>query len=190
MRGSYVLESGPRMNKTDSAKVTMVDSWNWERDKAAGIEALNKSRNSSFWDWDDGSFPFFWRWQPEVHKDLRDGTKLWVQGDLPSNIHFKQKMPREEELVEKMLGKITKVRERGYIGPNWVRSLTSFFPVLKGDDDIRLVYDLTASGLNGYIFKSFFFLMYLKRYYCTFVLKRCLFELSNTKIVVSSCMLS
>ena len=62
MRESYVLlESGPRMNKTDSAKVTMFDSWNWERDKAAGIEALNKSRNSSFWDWDDGSFPFFWR---------------------------------------------------------------------------------------------------------------------------------
>jgi hypothetical protein len=79
----------------------MFDSWNWERDKAAGIEALNKSRNSSFWDWDDKSFPFFW-----------------------------------------------KVRERGYIGLNWVRSLTSFFPVLKGDDDIRLVYDLTASGLN------------------------------------------
>ena len=57
-------------------------------------------------------------------------------------------MPKEKDLVEKMLEKITKVRKRGYIGPNWVRSLTNFFPVLKGDDDIRLVYDLTASGLN------------------------------------------
>jgi len=30
-----------------------------------------------------------------------------------------------------------------------VKSLTNYFPVEKGDDDIRVVYDGTKSGLNG-----------------------------------------
>ena len=48
-----------------------------------GLEAQTKARYSSFWEWDQGSFPFFWRWQPDVHKDVRDGTKLWIQEGLP-----------------------------------------------------------------------------------------------------------
>ena len=47
-----------------------------------------------------------------------------------------------------MAEKISKVRERGYIQPGKVNSLTGFFAIPKGDDDIRIVYDATACGLN------------------------------------------
>jgi hypothetical protein len=44
--------------------------------------------------------------------------------------------------------KLTKVRERRYIAPGYVVSLTSFFPVQKGEHDIQMVYDGSVSGLN------------------------------------------
>ena len=142
---SETYKADSRLSKKEELK---LDLWEWERDKEAGLEALAKVRRSSFWDWDQGSFPHFWRWQPEIQKDVRDGTKLWIQGELPNNTGFKQKLPKDEHVVAKILEKLSKVRGRGYIGPNWVRSLTSYFHVPKGGDDIRMVYDLTASGLN------------------------------------------
>ena len=55
---------------------------------------------------------------------------------------------------EKIRKKLSKVRERGHIGPERVVSLASFFNVEMGvaEDrtalDIRFVYDGTKSGLN------------------------------------------
>jgi hypothetical protein len=58
-----------------------------------------------------------------------------------------------------VIEKLGKVRERGYISPGLVESLTSFFEVEKGeDDDIRLVYDGSVSGLNCAIWVPRFFL--------------------------------
>lgn len=48
-----------------------------------------------------------------------------------------------------MEDKILKVIRRGYISQGKVTSLTGFFPVPKGDSDIRLVYDATKCGLNS-----------------------------------------
>jgi hypothetical protein len=47
-----------------------------------------------------------------------------------------------------MVKKIGKVRKRRYIAAGPFESLTSFFAVPKGLDDIRMVYDGTKSGLN------------------------------------------
>ena len=47
-----------------------------------------------------------------------------------------------------MVEKLSNIRLRGYISTGYVVSLTSFFSVLKGEDDIRMVYDATISGLN------------------------------------------
>ena len=50
-----------------------------------------------------------------------------------------------------MIDKLVKVRDRGYIGEllhGSIKSLTHYFAVPKGDKDIRMVYDMTASGLN------------------------------------------
>ena len=47
-----------------------------------------------------------------------------------------------------MVGKLDVVRKRRYLEPGEVFSLTSFFAVPKGVEDIRMVYDGTKSGLN------------------------------------------
>jgi hypothetical protein len=43
---------------------------------------------------------------------------------------------------------LAKVRKRKYIAPGYVWSLTNFFSVPKGDQDICMVYNGTSSGLN------------------------------------------
>jgi hypothetical protein len=47
--------------------------------------------------------------------------------------------------------KLDKFQKRGYVVPGQVESLTSFFAVPKGEDDIRMVFDGTDSGLNDSI---------------------------------------
>ena len=128
----------------------MNESFEFKRDRIEGKQAVDKSANTSFWEWDGGSFPFFWRWQPEIMKDLRDGTSLWCYEDkLPKNTK-RQRMPKDLGIFELMVEKIVKVQRRNYIG-KWgsIVNLSHYFPVPKGDSDIRMVYDLTASGLNA-----------------------------------------
>ena len=115
-----------------------------DKDLTAGKDALDRAKASSFWGWDEGSTPFFWRRQPEVlQKDIRDGSTLFVIKDKLPRFHKSQQLP-----ADKVVEKIQKVRLRGYIAAGLVISLTSFFQVPKGEDDIRMVYDATACGLN------------------------------------------
>ena len=58
--------------------------------------------------------------------------------------------------------KLMKARDRGYIAPGMVESLTAFFAVPKGDDNIWLVYDGSVSGLNLSIWVPWFFLPTLR----------------------------
>ena len=117
------------------------------RDIVVGRIALEKVNNASFWEWDEGSAPIFWRWQPEVQKDVRDGTKIWVTGELPVE-KARQIMPADKDLVEKLGDKIDAVRVKGYISDGHVISITHFFAVAKGEGDIRVVYNLSRNGLN------------------------------------------
>ena len=57
-----------------------------------------------------------------------------------------------------MITKLDKVLERGYISSGWVASLTSYFAVPKGEDDIRIIYDGSASGLNEALWSPSFWL--------------------------------
>jgi hypothetical protein len=50
-----------------------------------------------------------------------------------------------------MVKKIGKVRKRRFIASGPIESLTSFFAVPKGLDNICMVYDGTKSGLNDVI---------------------------------------
>ena len=49
---------------------------------------------------------------------------------------------------QQVIDKLEKVRQRRYIAPGFVTSLTFFFPVQKGMSDIQMVYDGTISSLN------------------------------------------
>ena len=96
-------------------------------------------------------------------KDLRDGTPLWYYPEkLPKGVRKAQLMPKEPDVFNKIVDKIQKVRLRGYIaGLNdgaSIISLTNFFAVPKGENDIRMVYDLTASELNDALWAPSFWL--------------------------------
>eukprot|EP00978_Attheya_sp_CCMP212_P022756 scaffold68366_cov53-Attheya_sp.AAC.1 len=41
----------------------------------AGIESLRYAAGASWWQWDSGSAPFFWRWEEEFLEDLATGYK-------------------------------------------------------------------------------------------------------------------
>ena len=120
-----------------------------DKDLIAGKDALDRAKASSFWGWDGGSTPFFWRWQPEVQKDMRDGAKLFVIKDNLPRFHKSQQLLAEISIFDRVVEKIQKVRLRAeYIAAGVVISLTSFFQVPKGEDDIQMVYDTTACGLK------------------------------------------
>ena len=128
-----------------------------DRTLQAGLSALAHASQASWWDWDKGSSPFFWR-MPDAQwmREMRDGiAPMWI-GEPPSYRRRQQVNPDEKQRAfEKK--KLTKVRTRGYIAPtNGIKSLTSFFSVPKGEDDIRMVYDGTKSGLNASLFAPWF----------------------------------
>ena len=128
------------------------------RDLESGLDGIRRAEQSSFWNWDGGSTPFFWRWQPEVHGDMRDGTKLYVDKSKLPAFKKAQQLPKDKTVVQRITEKIQKVRLRGYIAAGLVLSLTSFFQVPKGEDDIRIVYDLTACGLNDALWAPSFWM--------------------------------
>jgi hypothetical protein len=57
-----------------------------------------------------------------------------------------------------MIKQLDKVLEQGYISSGWVASLTSYFAVPKGEDDIWVVYNSTGLGLNELLWSPSFWL--------------------------------
>jgi hypothetical protein len=132
--------------------------WNLARDLEVGKDAVSRAANSTWWSWDSGSTLFYWRWPRRCRKDVRDGTKLYVDWDRMPRYMKKQQWPKDEMERQKLEQKIRKVRGRGYVQPGFVRSLTGFFAVPKAGTDIRVVYDATQCGLNDALWAPNFFL--------------------------------
>jgi hypothetical protein len=130
---------------------TDISLRNWN----AGRDCITRAWNSTWWVWVDGSRPFFWRWPEEYLPAIRDGLPLWIRGALPQ-CRLLQCPEPDLAIWNGMRQKISIVRARRYILPGLVRSLTSFFPVPKGKDDIRMVYDGTKSGLNDALWAPWF----------------------------------
>ena len=61
----------------------------------------------------------------------------------------KQRVTTYQDGFEMIKKKVDKVQSRRYIDGDTVLSLTALFYVPKGEDDIRLVYDLTDLVLNA-----------------------------------------
>jgi hypothetical protein len=126
-------------------------------DYIPGSDAVTQAAKSSWWGWDTGSHLFRWRWPPFYQDVIRDGLKVHFQSPPPSYRCAQQDI-KDEDTKAKVIEKLKKVRERGYISPGMVVSLTAFFEVEKGDDNIRLVYNGSVSGLNLSIWVPCFFL--------------------------------
>jgi hypothetical protein len=69
----------------------------------------------------------------------------------PPEYRRAQKDERDEKVKQLVIKKLEHSRERKYIEAGDVRSFMSFFSVSKGEDDIRMVYDASKSGLNEII---------------------------------------
>ena len=69
-------------------------------------------------------------------------------------------------MKEKVKKKLQKVRNRRYIVSRYVSSLISYFPVPKGENDIRMVYDGTGSGLNNVLWVPRFAMQTLNTLLC------------------------
>jgi hypothetical protein len=119
-------------------------------DLIPGMDAVARAANASWFKWDDGSRPFHWRWREFYQKMIRDGTKVHFISKKPEFMRA-QAENRCPKMMERMKLKLNKVRKRRCIAPGLVSSLTSFFAVPKGSDDIRMVCNASVSGLNDSI---------------------------------------
>jgi hypothetical protein len=124
-------------------------------------DAISRAAKTTWWGWECGSRPFHWRWPKFYQEVIRDGLKVHFQ-DIPPKYKKSQRDMPNEAMKLQAIKKLLKARERGYIAPGLVESLTAFFAVPKGDDDIRLVYDGSVSGLNLSISVPRFFLPTLR----------------------------
>jgi hypothetical protein len=115
----------------------------WE----AGGDAITWAARASWWEWDDGSMPFYWRWPVRYRTVMRDGLKVHFQDEAPRYRRAQHNCKNPTKMVQ-VKKKLNKLLEPRYIAPGYVVSLTSFFPVQKGENDIRMVYDGSVIGLN------------------------------------------
>ncbi len=113
----------------------------------AGHDAIRRSAQASWFEWLEGSAPFFWNWSEAYQREVRDGQRHFLTGPLPVFLKS-QKRHRDAASHELMRRKVVQVRKRGYISSEPVVSGTHYFSVPKGLEGIRMVYDGTSFGLN------------------------------------------
>lgn len=140
---------------TETGRGLYVEWWRsrWrrlEKDLVAGRESIRRFVNGSWWEWTEGSRPAHWKWPEWYQEIIRDGLPIWFR-EAPKAWTRPQNAPKNAVELEKVRKKLSKIRERGYVVTGEVTSLMSFFAVPKGEDDIRMVYDGTKSGLNDAI---------------------------------------
>jgi hypothetical protein len=150
-----VIADGPVYSWTRLGRAIYVDWWNdrfksLRKNVISGQDALGRLANTSWWDWEDGSRPLHWKWPRWYLEIIRDGLPIWFRS-APKQWRRPQPPGKTKTEHDEMVRKIGKVRKRRYIEAGPVESLTSFFAVPKGLDDIRMVYDGTKSGLNDVI---------------------------------------
>ena len=50
----------------------------------AGRDCIVRAAHASWWKWDAGSRPFFWRFPEPFIIDMIEGNKTWIKKSLPS----------------------------------------------------------------------------------------------------------
>jgi hypothetical protein len=80
---------------------------------------------------------------------MRDGTPLWFNPTLAPPYRRSQRAERNPILKAWVKDKLDNVLKRRYFEVGLVKSLTTFFGVPKGEDDMRVVYDGSLPGLNA-----------------------------------------
>ena len=125
------------------------------RSWSGGCDAVGRFTQSTWWTWNGGSRPHFWRWPKSYLSIVRDGHPLWLEQKLKP-YRVPQRDHKDLNVKNQIISKLRKVQTLGYIEKGKVDSLTSFFAVLKTDTDIHMVYDATVSGLNDVVWAPWF----------------------------------
>jgi hypothetical protein len=113
-----------------------------------GRDCLVNASDSDWWEWKGGSSLIFWRWPAEFRAMARAGHPVWVKSSLP-NYRRPQRQEDDPAIQTQIRAKLENVLRKGYISKGQVTSLTSYFAVPKGTNDVRMVYDSTKSGLDA-----------------------------------------
>lgn len=99
------LQSLKRLKRTTRQEIEKE----LEQDYMVEIDAIRRASGASFWEWEDGSAIFFWRWTREHRKELRDGLRVWFRRlELP-RYWGRQRWPQDKLQSEKLKDKVTKV---------------------------------------------------------------------------------
>jgi hypothetical protein len=114
----------------------------------AGRDCDRRAVRADWWEWQDGSSLFFWRWPSYARHLALYGHPPWFVSD-PPQYKVPQRSEQDSVLRDRIRSKLDAPISRRYIAPGKVISLTSFFSVRKGEDDLRMVYDASKSGLNA-----------------------------------------
>jgi len=120
----------------------------------AARECIRRAMGATWWEWNDGSRPFFWRWNKAYLREIRDGVLPMISEEPARWIRPQQCESKTKDMVRKKLVNVWK--HKGYIEDGYVKNLTRFFAVPKGEDDIRMVYDASVSGLNKCLWVPWF----------------------------------
>ena len=124
-----------------------------------GFKVLHHFLNSTFWDWSAGSALIFWRWPPESCSWARNGFPINVADVLPNNL--RSPWPCPASLKQKKWAKLRKFFVKSYIciTPwSWVKNVTEFFGVPKGEDDISIDFNGTKSELTSALWAPSFWI--------------------------------
>ena len=119
-----------------------------------GMVAVQRAEACTLWKRNRGSKIFFWRW-PKLYQEIaRQGYPPMFVGPPPT-----AKVPQppydDKEIQQKVKEKIQRVIDNGYVelpDIEEVELLMYYFHVPQGEDDIRMVYDGSKSGLNKSLF--------------------------------------
>ena len=135
-----------------------------ELNRIAVIDCLLRYGQSDWWNWSQGSRLLFWRWPPIWFEEARDGARGFHYSQPRPQFRFPQVPLKEEWIIEKDKEKLAKLIRREYITPGYCRLTVPRFPVPKGTDDIRVVWDLAKNGVNATMYTPTFFLATMGTY--------------------------
>ena len=122
---------------------------------AEAWDCISRAFRATWWAWNDGSRPAFWRWPSDYMDQVRDGSPVRFQGPvIPWTL--RQRLVPDADRVNMIRGKLKTIQDKRYVEEGPIHSLMSYFDVPKGADDIRMVYDGSASGLNENLWAPWF----------------------------------
>ena len=122
---------------------------------ADAADCIRRVANATWWNWDQGSRPLFWKWPEDYWKRVLHGVPAWFGGRVTPWIR-RQGEVDDLNHVKLIRQKLDTIQQKGYVEDGPITSLMPFFHVPKGIDDIRMVYDGSASGLNDMLWAPWF----------------------------------